>query len=243
MARIDLLFVTQVSPYSPTAPYHTAMGLAGAHGVLPQAWLAFRQIAEVVGLFPRLVEDVRDLAPDEVAARAVVLFTIGETPWTHPQRAALLKGVRAGRTALAVVHSGLDACLEWPEYGPLIGARFDGHPLTGELPMQVTDRDHPATAHLDADWRWTDELYTFRDLRPDARVLIRVPPERLDFGDRPVTVPDFGFPLSWCHTEGAGRVFTTALGHYPTAWESNAYLAHVAGGLQWALNPRGMAKR
>ena len=237
MARNDLLFITQVSPYSPTAPYHAAMGLAGAHGVLPQAWLAFRQIAEVVGLRPRLVEDVRDVDADPgVDARAVVLFTIGETPWSVEQRAELLDGVRGGRTALVVVHSGLDACLEWPEYGPLVGARFNGHPLTGELSMQVTDHDHPATAHLDADWPWTDELYTFRDLRPDARVLIRVPHERLDFGDRQVTVPDFGFPLSWCHTERAGRVFTTALGHFPTAWESNAYLAHVAGGLQWALD-------
>ncbi len=237
MARDDLLFVTQVSPYSPTAPYHTAMGLAGAHGVLPQAWLAFRQIAEVVGLRPRLVQDVREVDADPgVDARAVVLFTIGETPWSPEQRAELLDGVRAGRTALVVVHSGLDACLEWPEYGPLIGARFDGHPLTGELPLQVTDRDHPATAHLDTDWRWTDELYTFRDLRPDARVLIRVPPERLDLGERTVTVPEFGFPLSWCHDEGDGRVFTTALGHFPTAWESNAFLAPVAGGLQWALD-------
>jgi len=237
VARDDLLFVDQVAPYSPTAPYYTAMGLAGAHGVLPQAWLACRQIADVLGLRPRLVEDVRQVDADPgVDARAVVLFTIGETPWSAEQRGELLDGVRAGRTALVVVHSGLDACLEWPEYGPLIGARFDGHPLTGEFVAQVVDRDHPATAHLDADWRWTDELYTFRDLHPDAHVLVRVPPERLDFGDRQVVVPDFGFPLSWCRQEGEGRVFTTALGHFPSAWESNAYLAHVAGGLQWALD-------
>ncbi len=231
MAREDLLFVTQVSPYSPSAPYHTAMGLAGAHGVLPQAWLAFRQIAEVVGLRPRLVEDVREVPVDEVAARAVVLFTIGETPWSGSQRAALLGGVRDGTTALVVVHSGLDACLEWPEYGPLIGARFDGHPLTGELPLEVVDGDHPATRHLGSTWSLTDELYTFRDLQPDAHVLLRVPPGRLDVG----AAPDVDFPLSWCRTEGGGRVFTTALGHFPTAWESNAYLAHVAGGVQWAL--------
>ena len=148
----------------------------------------------------------RDLTPDQVAARVVVLFTIGETPWSTEQRAALLGGVRAGTTSLVVVHSGLDACLEWPEYGPLIGARFDGHPMTGELPLEVVDHDHPATAHLDADWRWTDELYTFRDLNRDVRVLIRVPPERLDLGDRQVTVPEFGFPLSWCARGRGSRV-------------------------------------
>ena len=33
----------------------------------------------------------------------------------------------------------------------------------------------------------------------------------------------------------AGRVFTTALGHFPAAWESPAYLRHLHGGLTWAL--------
>ena len=235
MDRDDLLFVTQVAPYSPQAPYHTAMGLAGAHGVLPQAWLAFRQIADVVDLVPRLVEDVRQLEVSDVAPRAMVLFTIGETPWSMAQRATLLAAVRSGSTAVVVVHSGLDACLEWPEYGLLVGARFDGHPLTGELPIEVVDSDHPATRHLEAEWHFTDELYTFRDLDPEAQVLVRVPPERLDLDDHEVTVPDVGFPLSWCRAEGSGRVFTTALGHFPSAWESNAYLAHVAGGLEWAL--------
>jgi type 1 glutamine amidotransferase len=232
-----LLFVTQVAPYSPRAPYHTAFGLAGAHGVLPQAWLAFRQIADVVDLRAQLVEDVRDLRDDAVAgARAVVLFTIGETPWSATQRTDLLDGVQHGRTALVVVHSGLDACLEWPDYGRLAGARFDGHPWTGEFEADVVDRDHPATAHLDDTWRCVDEIYTFRDLRPDARVLLRVPAAQLDLASKGVAEPDFGFPLSWCADEGAGRTFTTALGHFPTCWESNAYLAHVAGGLTWALD-------
>jgi type 1 glutamine amidotransferase len=40
---------------------------------------------------------------------------------------------------------------------------------------------------------------------------------------------------SWCFTEGEGRVFSTSLGHFPSAWESPAYLQHLAGGLAWAL--------
>ncbi|MEP6625926.1 MAG: ThuA domain-containing protein [Acidimicrobiia bacterium] len=50
--------------------------------------------------------------------------------------------------------------------------------------------------------------------------------------------PPFGYPLAWCHTEGAGRVFSTALGHFPAAWESPTYLRHVHGGLRWALAAR-----
>jgi type 1 glutamine amidotransferase len=47
--------------------------------------------------------------------------------------------------------------------------------------------------------------------------------------------PAFGSPLSWCFDEGAGRVFSTALGHFPAAWESPEFLRFVAGGLAWAL--------
>ena len=46
-------------------------------------------------------------------------------------------------------------------------------------------------------------------------------------------LPDQGLPLAWCHVEGGGRTFYSALGHFPAAWESQAYLAHLLGGLRW----------
>ena len=101
--------------------------------------------------------------------------------------------------------------------------------------VAVEDPDHPATRHLGASWRWHDEVYQFRDLRPDARVLLRVPPAQLDLTASGAKQPSFGFPLSWCFTEANGRVFSTSLGHFPAAWESPAYLRHLAGGLGWAV--------
>ena len=108
-------------------------------------------------------------------ARAVALFTIGETPWRVEQRSALLDGVRAGGLAVVAIHSATDSCYSWEEYRQLDGARFDGHPWTQEVLVEVVDADHPATAHLGGTSRWRDEVYQFRDLRPDARVLLRVP--------------------------------------------------------------------
>jgi type 1 glutamine amidotransferase len=194
------------------------------------------EIAEHAGLRARRVDDVRELEVSDLAgARAVALFTIGETPWSTGQRAALLDGVRAGRVAVVAIHSAADSCYGWDEYGQLVGARFDGHPWTREVLLDVVDPDHPATAHLGATWRWRDEVYQFRDLRPDARVLLRVPEPQLDLDATGARRPRFGFPLSWCFTEGEGRVFSTSLGHFPSAWESPAYLQHLAGGLDWAL--------
>jgi uncharacterized protein len=222
-----LLFVTQVSPYHDRP--------AGVHGVLGQAAVGVAEVAELCGLRSRRVYDVRTIEPDALLdARAVALFTIGETPWSAAQRAALLDGVRTNRLALVSIHSATDACYGWSEYDRLVGARFDGHPWTQEVDI-VVDGDHPATAHLGTTWRWRDEVYQFRDLRPDARVLLRVPEDQLDLGAPGARRPDFGFPLSWCFAEGDGRVFSTSLGHFPSAWESPVYLRHLAGGLAWAL--------
>jgi type 1 glutamine amidotransferase len=232
MTSDALLFVTQVAPYRD--------GPAGVHGVLDQAAVGVAQVAELHGLRARRVDDVRMLHDDDLTrARAVALFTIGETPWSARQRAALLDGVRSGRVAILAVHSATDSCYGWDEYGSLVGARFDGHPWTQACDVEVVEGDHPATAHLPEAWRWTDEVYQFRDLRSDARILLRVPEAQLDLAAPGAKRPEFGFPLSWCFSEGQGRVFSTSLGHFPSAWESPTYLQHLSGGLGWALDDAG----
>jgi type 1 glutamine amidotransferase len=221
-----MLIVTQVAPY--------ADGPAGVHGVLGQAGTALGQLAELAGLTPVIVHDVRDLSPHQLgAADVLALFTIGETPFSAEQQEALLRSWRGGGLGLLGVHSASDACHTWPEYGSLIGGRFDGHPWTQEFTMEVADADHPATAHLGQSWRWHDEIYLFRALRPDARVLLRLADDQVDLAVPGGRVPDCGFPLAWCHSEDGGRTFYSALGHFPGAWENPAYLRHLAGGLAW----------
>jgi hypothetical protein len=223
-----LLFVTQVAPY--------ADGPAGVHGVLDQAAVGVAQVGELHGLQPRRVDDVRTIDPSELRdARALALFTIGETPWSAAQRDAILGGVRAGTLAVLSIHSATDSCYSWDEYGALVGARFDGHPWTQTFTADVLDQSHPACGHLGSEWRWHDEVYQFRDLRADAQVLLRVRDGELDLTAPGARPPTFGYPLAWCFAEGRGRVFSTSLGHFPGAWETPAYLRHLAGGLQWAL--------
>jgi uncharacterized protein len=229
MARSPMFIVTQVAPY-PDGP-------AGVHGVLTQASSGLAELAGLHGLEPVEVTDVSTLTPSELSGDGVLaLFTIGETPWSDNQRAAISDGVRAGRLALVGVHSATDACRGWDDYGSLVGARFDGHPWTQEFEVEIADRVHPATSHLSAPWRWHDEVYLFRDLRPDAHILLRVAHHQLDMSVPEARVPECGFPLAWCFTEGEGRCFYTSLGHFPGAWESPTYLRHVAGGLAWALS-------
>jgi hypothetical protein len=224
----SLLFVTQVAPYQ--------SGPAGVHGVLDQAAVGVAQVAELHGLRARRVDDVRDLDDRDLeSARALALFTIGETPWSVTQRRIIVERLRANALALMPIHSATDSCYGWDDFGRVVGARFDGHPWTQTVALTVLEPDHPATRHLGAEWSWLDEVYQFRDLRPDARVLLRVRDGELDFAAPGAKQPEYGFPLSWCFTEGDGRVFSTSLGHFPGAWESPTYLQHLTGGLAWAL--------
>ena len=201
-----LLFVNQVAPY--------ADGPAGVHGVLDQAAVGVSQVAELHGLQPQRVDDVRALdASDLRAARALSLFTIGETPWSAAQRETILERLRDGDLAVVAIHSATDSCYAWDEYGALVGARFDGHPWTQTFTADVLDPTHPACAHLGGEWRWHDEVYQFRDLRPDAQVLLRVRDGELDLGAPGARPPTFGYPLAWCFGEGAGRVYRSAAAH------------------------------
>jgi len=40
-------------------------------------------------------------------------------------------------------------------------------------------------------------------------------------------------PISWVRTEGAGRVFYTALGHTEQSFAEPAFLRHLRGALSW----------
>jgi uncharacterized protein len=223
-----MFIVTDVSPY-PNGP-------AGVHGVLPQAAVALSELAQLAELEAVAVASVGEIPSEALLDGGVLaLFTIGETPWTDAQRAAITEGVRSGRLGLVGVHAATDACSTWEEYGLLVGARFDGHPWTETFDIDVVDASHPSTRHISAPWPWRDEVYLFRDLRPDARVLLRVAEGQLDMTVPGARRPPIGFPLAWCFTEGRGRVFYSSLGHFPGAWETPDYLRHLQGGLAWVL--------
>ncbi|HEX3333121.1 MAG TPA: ThuA domain-containing protein [Acidimicrobiales bacterium] len=223
-----MLIVTEVAPYSD--------GPAGVHGTLTQAVTALSQIAELGGLAPVAVSDVRGVSPQQLgSARVLALFTIGETPWSDDQKAVVHAAWREGGLRVLGVHSATDASHTWPDYGAMVGARFDGHPWTQDFAIDVVDRAHPATAHLGEQWDWHDEVYLFRELRPDARVLLRLADGQVDLSAPGGRVPECGFPLAWCLEDGSARSFYTALGHFPLAWELPVYLRHLNGGLAWLL--------
>jgi uncharacterized protein len=227
---VNVLVVTQCAPYS-------SGRMSGVHGSREQAVSAFAEIAGTRSWSVERVDNVATLADSALeTATVLALYTIGEVPWTPAQRAVILERLRSGELAVVGVHSATDANHTWPEYGAIIGGRFAGHPVSASLPLTINDASHPATAHLRPDWELHDELYLFTDVRPDVQVLLSLDDNAVAELAPGTQRPEAGYPLAWCHSEGAGRVFYTALGHFPLAWESPDYMQHVAGGFAWACD-------
>jgi type 1 glutamine amidotransferase len=235
----DLLYVTEVAPYgkSPARP-DLQHRVAGAHRVLGQSATAVAELASMLGLEFRHTDNVTRLSPGSIErSRVLALFTIGETRWSDAQKELILDRLRIGKLGILALHSATDSCHEWPEYTALVGARFSGHPWTQEFEIEVADAGHPATHHLEPVFPFTDEVYLFSDLRSDARVLLRASGRDLDMSREQASQSRSatGLPLAWCFSEGAGRCFYTALGHFPSAYENVVFLGHVYGGLAWIL--------
>ncbi len=232
-----LLYVTDVSPYAAgPGRDEPQLRMAGAHGVLGQSAIAMAELATAAGLDFEHEASVSGIEAGALErARVLALFTIGDTPWTAAQRESIARRLRSGELALFTLHSAADSASSWEEFGHLLGARFDGHPWTQRFAIEVTDSDHTATRHLPPDWHFQDEVYLFRELRPDAHVLLRAAGDDLDMSSPGARRPEIGFPLAWCFSEGKGRVFYTALGHFPSAYEDVRFLGHLYGGLEWIL--------
>ncbi len=167
---------------------------------------------------------------------AVLFCTTGELPLSAEQRAAFLDFVARGKGFVGV-HCATDTFYQWPEYGALVGAYFDGHPWHEKVRVRVEDRTHPATRLLDASFDIVDEIYQFRAPYDRSRlhVLMSLDPDAVDLAKPGVNRKDRDFALSWTHAQGAGRVFYTALGHRPEVWSDPRFLAHLRGGIQWAM--------
>lgn len=244
---------------SDVAPYGTVRGqrrMAGVHRSLGSAARAFEEIAFMEGLGFTRCEGASQVDLGLLArTRLLVLFTIGETAWHEDQRRLIESRVTSGSMGLLGLHAATDSAYGWDGFERLIGARFDGHPVTGSLPISVVGPPHPATNHIRSPWWFKEELYLFTGLAPDATVLLAVDPAALPADQRlrlsaPAETAQAGtghagrgdagtgdalLPLAWCIQRGAMRTFYTVLGHFLAAYEDACYLEHLAGAVRWLL--------
>ncbi len=172
-------------------------------------------------------------------ANVDAIFFLGhrEVELDEKQKADLLSFVKDDGKGFVAAHTATTAFLAWPEFGEMIGGRYDGHPW-GTAAGTIINEDpaFPATKHFGAaPFPFTDEFYQAKDYSRDKlRVLLRLDVSKMPPNDE-VHRTDGDFPLVWAKTYGKGRVFYSALGHAASTWDNRDVGQMYFEAIKWAL--------
>lgn len=166
------------------------------------------------------------------------IFFLGhrEINLTPEQKKDLLAFVHDDGKGFVAAHTATTAFLSWPEFGELIGGRYDNHPWN-TVAGQVVNEDpaFPATRHLPPLFNLTDEFYQTKDFsRANARVLLRLDTSKLPANPE-FRRTDGDFPLAWVKMYGKGRVFYSSLGHDAKTWDNPDVYHLYYEAVKWAL--------
>jgi type 1 glutamine amidotransferase len=168
---------------------------------------------------------------------AIVFFGVREIGLRVDQKADLMSFIKADGKGFVGVHSGITAFFSWPEFGEMIGGRFDEHPWNVvDATVVVDDPTFPAMKGFPSPLVMNDEHYQLKDWsREKVRVLAHLDSSRLDLSARLVHRKDGEFPVAWAKTYGKGRVFYSTLGHADTAWDNPVLQQMYVNALKWTL--------
>jgi uncharacterized protein len=167
------------------------------------------------------------------------IFFMGhrDVPLEPQQRTELAAFVRDEGKGFVAAHVALTAFESWPEFGELLGGRYDGHPwntATGTIINE--DPTFPATRHFGAaPFMFTDEFYQAKEYSRDkVRVLLRLDVSKMP-ANTEVHGKDGDFPLVWAKNYGKGRVFYSSLGHASSTWDNRDVQQMYFEAIKWAL--------
>jgi len=168
---------------------------------------------------------------------AIFFFGVREIDLSAEQRADLLSFVKDDGKGFVAAHSAATAFFSWPEFGEMLGGRFDEHPWgIADGTVIVDDPAFPAMRHLPPASVFRDELYQIKDFSRDKiRVLAHLDASKLDLRMPLVHRTDGDFPAAWAKTYGKGRVFYSILGHEAEDWDNPALSSMYFEAVRWAL--------
>jgi hypothetical protein len=168
---------------------------------------------------------------------AIFFFGVREIDLDPRQRADLLSFVRDDGKGFVATHAGSTAFFSWPEFGEMLGGRFDEHPWgITEATVVVEDRSSPITRHLPPSFTVTDEHYQLKEFARDkVHVLARLDAGKLDLKAPLVHRTDRDFVAAYTKTYGKGRVFYSTLGHPRELWDTEWLQKMYFEALKWSM--------
>ncbi|MGH9575027.1 MAG: ThuA domain-containing protein [Candidatus Acidiferrales bacterium] len=172
-------------------------------------------------------------------ANVDAIFFLGhrEVPIDAAQKADLLKFVHEDGKGFVAAHVATTAFLDWPEFGDMLGGRFDQHPWgQTDAKIIVEDPAFPGMQFFPRVFGFHDEFYQIKDFSPEkSRVLMRLDTSTLDMKRQGVQAADAPYAITWAKTYGKGRVFYSALGHDASTWDNPDIRRMWFNAIEWAL--------
>ena len=171
-------------------------------------------------------------------ANVDAIFFLGhrEVALEPQQRTELAAFVRDEGKGFVAAHTALTAFESWPEFGELLGGRYDDHPWNVAAGTIINeDSAFPATKHFPASFTLVDEFYQPKAFSRDKlRVLLRLDVSKMPANPQ-LRRADGDFPLAWAKTYGKGRVFYSSLGHAAETWDNRDVAQMYFEAIKWAL--------
>jgi type 1 glutamine amidotransferase len=190
-----------------------------------------RELGRANGLFVDDTDDPAAFTPQNLARYRAVVWQSVTGDVLDPDQQAAFEAYVEGGGGFAGVHAAGHAEIDWPWYGELVGARFDGTDQQVQpAVLHVEDHQHPSTAMLPATWDRTDEWYDFTpDPRDHVHVLVTIDEATFHGGTMGAD-----HPIAWCHDVAQGRSWYTAGGHTKQAYDDPLFQQHLLHGVLWA---------
>src|SRR3954451_18313614 len=164
--------------------------------------------------------------------RAVVFMSTTGDVLNDAQQDVLERYIQAGGGWVGV-HSATDTEYDWPWYGRLAGAWFNGHPGNPNVrkaTYRVLDKSHPSTEGFPDTLFREDEFYNFKSIDPTIHPLIEIDEKSYEGGTN-----GEHHPMSWYHDFDGGRAWYTNMGHTEATYSEPLFLRHLLGGLRYAI--------
>jgi len=236
---IGILFGCQSSKRSETRILVFSKTAGWRHGSISAGMELLSEIATEKGWKIEQTEDAGYFTEDSLKRYSAVIFlsTTGDV-LNHIQQADFERYIQGGGGYVGI-HAASDTEYDWPWYGKLVGAYFNGHPNNPNVrkgTFRILNTEHPSTRFLQGrtTWEREDEFYNFKSIyhgEPDGIIpLIDIDETSYEGG----TNGDF-HPMTWYHEFDGGRAWYTNFGHADRSFAEPDFKTLLIGGIEYAI--------
>lgn len=195
--------------------------------------LALKKMADEEAFDVDFTEDANQFVTKNLKKYNAVIWlnTTGDV-LNEEQQSEFERYIQAGGGYVGI-HAAADCEYNWPWYGKLAGAYFLDHPNPDNVQkgrFYVVEKNHALTKGMPDEFERTDEFYSFKQIDPSIKVLIKIDEKSYRGGKN-----GENHPMSWYHDFDGGRAFYTAMGHTDETFSESLFLNHVWAGLQYAM--------